>query len=59
MGIGGTEEHAVGHDDGGAATVVEQAQEKVQEQDFGFLDLGGERRGHVGGVDGALEGRIG
>ena len=57
--VGGAKEHAVGDDDGGAAAVVEQAQEKVQEEDFGLLDLGRQRRVHVGGVDRALERGIG
>ena len=33
------EEYAVGHDDGGAAAGLEQAQEQGQEQQFGLLRL--------------------
>ena len=59
MGVGRAEQDAVGHDDGGASAVFQQAQEEVEEEDFGLLALGRERRVHVGGVNGALERRVG
>ena len=46
--VGRAEQHAVGHDDGGASAVLQQAQEEVQEEDFGLLALGRERRVDVG-----------
>ena len=59
VGVGGAEQHAVGHDDGGAAAVLQQAQEEVQEEDLGLLALGRQRGVHVGRVDRALERRVG
>ena len=59
MGVGGAKQHAVRHDDGGAAAVLKQAQEEVQEQDLGLLALDRQRGVNVRGVDCALEGRVG
>ena len=59
MGVGRAEQHAVGHDDGGAAAILQQTQEEVQEEDLGLLALGRQRGVHVGRVDRALEGRVG
>ena len=59
VGVGGAKQHAVGNDDGGAAAILEQAQEEVQEQDLGLLDLGRQRRVYVARVDRAFEWRIG
>ena len=59
VGVGRAEQDAVGHDDGGAPAVFEQAQEQVKEQDFGLLALGRQRRVDIGGVNGAFEGRVG
>lgn len=39
VGIGRAKEHAVRHDDGGAATGLENAQEERHEEEFGFLGL--------------------
>ena len=37
--VGRAEEHAVGHDDGGASAGLEQAQEEREEEQFGLLRL--------------------
>ena len=37
--VGRAEEHAVGHDDGGASAGLEQAQEEGEEEQFGLLRL--------------------
>ena len=61
MGLAGAEEDAVGHDDGGTAARLEQAQEqgdKEQLRLLGFDDLQ-EILGGVLVVQGAGEGRIG
>ena len=39
MRLGRAEEHAVGHDDRGAAAGLEQAQEEREEEQFGLLGL--------------------
>ena len=39
MRVGRAEEHAVGHDDGGASAGLEQAQEEGEEEQFGLLRL--------------------
>ena len=57
--VGRAEQDAVRHDDRAAAAIVEQAKEQMQEKDFGFLDLGRERRVHIACVDRAFERRIG
>ena len=59
MGLGGTEQHAIRHDDGRATAILQQAQEEVQEEDLGLLALGRQRRVDVRRVDRALEGRVG
>jgi hypothetical protein len=59
MSIGRAEQDAVGLDDGHASAVFEQAQVEVKEQDFGLPALGRQGRVHVGGVNGAFEGRVG
>ncbi len=39
MRLGGAEQHAVGHDDGGAAAGLEQSQEQREEEQLGLLRL--------------------
>ena len=55
------EEHAVGHDDGGAAAGLEQAQEEREEEQLGLLGLDDLLQVLGGGlvVEAAGEGRIG
>ena len=61
MGLGRAEEHAVGHDDGGAAAGLEQAQEERAEEQLGLLGLDDLLKVLGGGlvVEAASEGRIG
>ena len=37
--VDGAEQHAIGHDDGGAAAGLEQAQEEREEEQLGLLGL--------------------
>ena len=59
--VGRAEEHAVGHDDGGASAGLEQAQKEGEEEQFGLLGLDDllEVLGAVLVVERAGEGRIG
>ena len=61
MRLAGAEEHAVGHDDGGAAAGLQQAQEEREEEQLGLLGLDDLQQvlGGVLVVEGAGEGRIG
>ena len=61
MGIGRAEEHAIGHDDGGAAAGLEQAQEERHEEQLGLLGLDDALEVLGGGlvIEAAGEGRIG
>ena len=61
VGIGRAEEHAIRHDNGGAATGLEHAQEERHEEQFGFLGLDDALEILGGGfvIEAAGEGRIG
>ena len=61
VGIGRAEEHAIRHDDGGAATGLENAKEERHEEQLGFLGLDDALEILGGGlvIKTACEGRIG
>jgi hypothetical protein len=55
------EQHAVGHDGGAAAALLEHAQDERHEEQLGLLGLDRlrQRRVDVAGVEAALERRVG
>ena len=61
MRLAGAEENAIGHDDGGAAAGLQEAEEQRQEEQFGFLGLDDfqEVLGAVFIIERTGEGRIG
>ena len=55
VGVGGAKQHAVRDDDRGAAAILKESQEEVQEEDLGLLALDRQRGVHIRRVDCALE----
>ena len=61
VGIGRAEEDSIGHDDGGAATGLQEAQEERHEEEFGFFGFDDLEEVFGGGlvIEATGEGRIG
>jgi hypothetical protein len=58
MRIGRAKEYTIRNDDRGAATIVEQPEKKVEEKNFGFLDLRRKCRIYIACVNGSLNGGL-
>jgi hypothetical protein len=58
MGIGRTEQHAVGNDDSTTSAIIEKTQEEVEEENLGLFYFGRKGRIHVARIDCSFKWRI-